>query len=104
MRLDDLLRGLVRSLDAGPRAIDVGGVALDSRRVAPGDVFFALAGAASDGSQHIGEAVARGAVVVVAPEPVRHDVGVPVVVSADARRIVGLADVAVGAAVAGRFG
>ena len=34
---------------------------LDSRTVAPGDVFVAVPGAASDGRQHLGDAAARGA-------------------------------------------
>ena len=44
----------------------IAGLAVDSRRVAPGDVFFALAGANDDGLRHVGEAVARGAAAVVA--------------------------------------
>jgi len=43
----------------------VTGLASDSRRVAPGDVFFARRGARTDGSLFIAEAVRRGAVAVV---------------------------------------
>src|SRR5271166_1044429 len=42
----------------------VGGIACDSRKVQPGDVFFALAGARDDGHAH--EAAAKGAAVIVA--------------------------------------
>jgi UDP-N-acetylmuramoyl-L-alanyl-D-glutamate--2,6-diaminopimelate ligase len=42
------------------------GVALDSRTVRPGDVFFALKGAHEDGTRFAPEAVRRGAVAVVA--------------------------------------
>ncbi len=41
-------------------------MAFDSRKTAPGDVFFALAGAKDDGLNHVAEALARGAATVVA--------------------------------------
>ena len=41
------------------------GLALDSRRVVPGNVFFALGGRRTDGAQFIDEAVSRGAAAVV---------------------------------------
>lgn len=40
-------------------------VAIDSRQVIPGTVFFALQGEALDGHQFIGEALARGAIAIV---------------------------------------
>src|SRR5258708_23045130 len=40
-------------------------VAIDSRQVIPGSVFFALQGEALDGQQFIGEALARGAIAIV---------------------------------------
>jgi UDP-N-acetylmuramoyl-L-alanyl-D-glutamate--2,6-diaminopimelate ligase len=42
------------------------GVAMDSRNVRPGDVFFALKGAREDGTRFAPEACRRGAVAVVA--------------------------------------
>ena len=44
----------------------IAGLAFDSRKTAPGDVFFALAGAKDDGLKHVGEALAKGAAAVVA--------------------------------------
>ncbi len=41
------------------------GVADDSRKVRPGDVFIAYPGAATDGRCYIGDAIARGAVAVL---------------------------------------
>lgn len=43
----------------------VSGVAFDSRKVATGTVFVALAGARADGARFIADAVARGAVAIV---------------------------------------
>ena len=41
-------------------------MAADSRKVAPGEAFFALAGAKDDGLKHVAQAVARGARAIVA--------------------------------------
>ena len=43
----------------------ISGLALDSRRVVPGNLFFALPGLRADGATFIDEAVSRGAVAVV---------------------------------------
>ena len=62
-RLSDIL-----DLDDAESALadrEIGGVALDSRKVRPGDVFFALAGAKDDGLRHVGDALAHGAVAIV---------------------------------------
>jgi UDP-N-acetylmuramoyl-L-alanyl-D-glutamate--2,6-diaminopimelate ligase len=45
-----------------PGAVDVAGIAHDSRRVVPGDLFCCVPGLASDGHAHAAEAVERGAV------------------------------------------
>ena len=62
-------------------ATRIAGIASDSRRVAPGDLFLACAGAVSDGHDHVREAVRRGAAAVCSERPV--DVAVPNVVLAD---------------------
>ncbi|MEM1114543.1 MAG: UDP-N-acetylmuramoyl-L-alanyl-D-glutamate--2,6-diaminopimelate ligase [Pseudomonadota bacterium] len=59
------------ALLGGPAAdVAVSGVQLDSRKVQPGDLFLALAGEVHDGRQFIEQAVASGAVAVVAEAPV----------------------------------
>ena len=58
------------------------GLAFDSRRVQIGDVFFALEGGNVDSGDFIPDAIARGALAVVACRPVRADVPVFVVPSA----------------------
>ncbi|MCB1706794.1 MAG: UDP-N-acetylmuramoyl-L-alanyl-D-glutamate--2,6-diaminopimelate ligase [Halioglobus sp.] len=57
--------------DTGPGAdIVIRGMQLDSRKVAPGDLFVALPGDTHDGRQFIEQAVANGAAAVVAEAPV----------------------------------
>lgn len=43
----------------------ISGITMDSRRVVPGTLFFALPGLRADGSSYVDEAVGRGAVAVV---------------------------------------
>ena len=55
-----------------PTARPIRGAAVDSRKVEPGNAFFALPGERTDGHRHLTEAAARGAaalVVTVAPAP-----------------------------------
>lgn len=63
--LADLLGG---RLPAGPLPAGTG-VAYDSRRVRPGDVFFARGGSSGHGIEHADEALADGAAFVVSDVP-----------------------------------
>src|SRR5262249_6489837 len=45
----------------------VEGVAIDSRRTEPGDLFVALPGSRTDGVAHVDEALAKGAVAALVP-------------------------------------
>lgn len=47
------------------RAAVISGIAIDSREVVPGDLFFALKGAASDGHRFVAKALAAGAAAAV---------------------------------------
>lgn len=66
--------------------VEVTGVSDDSRAVAPGEAFVAVAGAASDGHDHIAQAVASGAVAVLGERQIV-DPGVPMVVLEDLKRL-----------------
>ena len=63
-RLGDILE--LKDADRALASRAIAGLAFDSRKTAPGDVFFALAGAKDDGLKHVGEAVANGAAAIVA--------------------------------------
>ncbi len=82
------LRSLSLEVDgswvAGDDSVFVTDVRHDSRAVQPGDLFVARRGARFDGATHAAQAVARGAVAVLAGAPL--DVPVPTLVSVDVDR------------------
>ena len=72
--------------------IEVLGLAADSRRVAPGFVFFAVPGAKADGAHFIAQAIERGAVAIVAErQPPVPNAGVAFILVDDVRRALALA-------------
>src|SRR3954468_111933 len=89
MRLRDLF-GTDATIDPQAEAVEVGGIAVDSRAVKPGDLFFALAGHKTDGSRFVDAAIAAGA-VAVAGDHRPAAAKVPFVVSANPRRALALA-------------
>ena len=78
LRLEQLLHGIADTTSAGD--IVVSGLNLDSRRVRPGDAFFALRGTREHGIKFAAGAVERGARVILAEAPATGDaaLGVPV--------------------------
>src|SRR5688572_3309608 len=66
----------------GDAAVRVRGIKHDSRRCEAGDLFVAVAGANSDRAEHVSDAIARGAVAVLAERPLT--AAVPVVRAKDA--------------------
>ena len=66
MQLEKLLRTLVVRQIIGPLDREVQSVAYDSRRVQANSMFVALRGEKTDGHQFIGQALERGASVIVA--------------------------------------
>ena len=91
MKLANLLDADVA---APPGSGDLGieHVSCDSRDVRPGTLFVALAGTRADGAGFARDAVARGAVVVLAAEDAVLDaLGVPVLRAPDPRRALALA-------------
>ncbi|MDI3297708.1 MAG: UDP-N-acetylmuramoyl-L-alanyl-D-glutamate--2,6-diaminopimelate ligase [Bacillota bacterium] len=85
MRLSEALALCeVRELLGDP-ATEVTGVAYDSRRVRPGDLFVAVPGFRTNGHLYVDEAVARGAAAVLAERPVAAGAR-PVALVPDTRR------------------
>jgi UDP-N-acetylmuramoyl-L-alanyl-D-glutamate--2,6-diaminopimelate ligase len=68
MQLADLLQQVAVVETRGPVGVEVVGLNYDSRRLQPGEVFFALRGQAHDGHRFLADAVARGARALVVEE------------------------------------
>jgi UDP-N-acetylmuramoyl-L-alanyl-D-glutamate--2,6-diaminopimelate ligase len=83
MRLGDLLPSAPA---AAALTQDVSGVTADSRDVVPGSVFFAVSGTNADGLAYAEDALARGAIAVVAERPFQSAKGgIASIVVADVR-------------------
>jgi UDP-N-acetylmuramoyl-L-alanyl-D-glutamate--2,6-diaminopimelate ligase len=89
MKLRDLFSAESK-IDTQAGAIEITGLAMDSRVVKRGDLFFALAGSRTDGARFIDAAVAAGAVAVAGDHPPQ-DLSVPFVTAANPRRALALA-------------
>jgi UDP-N-acetylmuramoyl-L-alanyl-D-glutamate--2,6-diaminopimelate ligase len=88
MRLSELLEGM--GPVPGPQDPLIRGVAHDSRTVEPGDLFVALVGQRFDGRTFARDAVGRGAVAVIGPQPSEPlDLGVPWIEAAEPRALLG---------------
>jgi UDP-N-acetylmuramoyl-L-alanyl-D-glutamate--2,6-diaminopimelate ligase len=85
MRLRDLFSDDA-VMDAPAGEVAVTGLAVDSRSVKPGDLFFALAGAKTDGARFIDQAVASGAVAVAGEHAPDGERRVPFVATRNPRR------------------
>jgi UDP-N-acetylmuramoyl-L-alanyl-D-glutamate--2,6-diaminopimelate ligase len=88
MRLDEL----IAASGAGPgAAVEITGLAYDSRRAQPGTLFFCVRGYQSDGHDFAAQAVERGAAALVVERPL--GLGVPEVMVSSARAAMGPAAV-----------
>ncbi|MGE5552445.1 MAG: UDP-N-acetylmuramoyl-L-alanyl-D-glutamate--2,6-diaminopimelate ligase [Betaproteobacteria bacterium] len=88
--LSELISALtVREWRGDPKT-RVGGLAYDSRRVKPGDVFVCIRGLRTDGHFYVGEAIERGAAAVVAERDLPDPTPVPLALVADSRQALGL--------------
>jgi UDP-N-acetylmuramoyl-L-alanyl-D-glutamate--2,6-diaminopimelate ligase len=84
MKLRDLFSDDA-AIEPRAEAVEVRGLAVDSRAVRPGDLFFALAGSKTDGSRFIDAAIAAGAVAVASDRASQGDSRVPFVVTPNPR-------------------
>lgn len=85
MKLADLIDADI-TVPAGATARDVTGLAADSRKVAPGMVFAALAGSKTDGAKFIADAAAKGAAAILAPPGTAGVAEVPVLEAREPRQ------------------
>ena len=90
MKLADLARGSGAVLE-GDGEVEITGIAYDSRRVSPGDLFVAVQGLHVDGHHYVSDAVAKGAAAIALERHVKLPRGVPTLRLPSTR--LGLADV-----------
>ena len=94
MRLDEVIdagESVARGLQGEAAAVEITGLAYDSRAVAPGSLFFCVTGFQRDGHDFAAEALARGAVALVVERPL--GLGAPEVLVPSARAAMGPAAV-----------
>lgn len=65
MKLKKLIANLPVDVARGVQEIDISGLSIHSKRVAPGNLFIAKKGSTEDGCQYIEEAVASGASAIL---------------------------------------
>ncbi|HEX2294219.1 MAG TPA: UDP-N-acetylmuramoyl-L-alanyl-D-glutamate--2,6-diaminopimelate ligase [Actinomycetota bacterium] len=80
-------RPIASAIGQDEREAQVSGLAYDSSKVAPGDLFFCIPGARADGHAFAAAAAEAGAAALCVERPV--DVELPCVVVRDARRALG---------------
>jgi UDP-N-acetylmuramoyl-L-alanyl-D-glutamate--2,6-diaminopimelate ligase len=85
MKLRDLFSDDA-TIDPQAEAAVVTGLAMDSRAVKPGDLFFALAGAKTDGARFVDAAIASGAVAIAGDHRPEGETRVPFVRTPNPRR------------------
>ena len=83
IRLGDLIE--LRAADAALASRDISGLCVDSRKVKPGEAFFALTGAKQDGLAYAAQAARQGAAIIVAERAPREALGTAHIVVTDAR-------------------
>jgi UDP-N-acetylmuramoyl-L-alanyl-D-glutamate--2,6-diaminopimelate ligase len=77
-------------METSAKDVDIAGLAVDSRAVKPGDLFFALAGAKTDGTRFIEQALALGAAAVAGGQQ-PGDISAPFVRTPNPRRALAMA-------------
>jgi UDP-N-acetylmuramoyl-L-alanyl-D-glutamate--2,6-diaminopimelate ligase len=90
MKLRDLFSDDA-TIDPQAEAAVVTGLAMDSRAVKPGDLFFALSGQKTDGARFADAAIAAGAVAIAGDHPPPGEARVPFVRTPNPRRALALA-------------
>jgi UDP-N-acetylmuramoyl-L-alanyl-D-glutamate--2,6-diaminopimelate ligase len=94
MKLADLPLENVR-FDPRFAALEIGGVAADSRKVKPGDLFVAVPGTKSDGLSFVPQALQSGAIAVMAERTAEVPAAIAAIEVPDVRRALALCAAAI---------
>jgi len=90
MKIKDLLKKIPVKKVSGPLDTEITGIFYDSRQVRSGGLFVAFPGQQTDGTKYIGEALKRGARVIVSQYPSDSETGVVYIYVENARKTLGL--------------
>jgi UDP-N-acetylmuramoyl-L-alanyl-D-glutamate--2,6-diaminopimelate ligase len=90
MKLRDLFSADA-GMDSKAAVLEVSGIAMDSRAVKPGDLFFALSGSKTDGARFVDAAISAGAIAIAGDHPPPGERSVPFVTVQNPRRALALA-------------
>jgi UDP-N-acetylmuramoyl-L-alanyl-D-glutamate--2,6-diaminopimelate ligase len=90
MKLRDLFSDDAR-MDSRAAALEIRGIAMDSRAVKSGDLFFALSGSKTDGARFVDAAIAAGAVAIAGDHAPPGERAVPFVAVQNPRRALAFA-------------
>ena len=91
MELEALIRALAPSEVIGGRPVEIEDLSYDTRKLAPGSLFFCVPGSRVDGHALAGAAAERGAGALVVEHPVELGSDVPQLVVPDARAAMAVA-------------
>jgi UDP-N-acetylmuramoyl-L-alanyl-D-glutamate--2,6-diaminopimelate ligase len=88
-----LLKEIAQTAGALPvdGAVEIRGIAYDSRQVQPGFLFVAIQGGTTDGNLYVQEAIALGAVAIASEQPIVPQPGIASLTVPDARAFLALA-------------
>lgn len=89
MRFSELMKSVAGAVTLNGLDADVNGIAYDSRKVEPGNLFIAMKGGSFDGHRYITAAIEAGAAAVVAEEKPNASVSVPYAVASNGREAMG---------------
>jgi UDP-N-acetylmuramoyl-L-alanyl-D-glutamate--2,6-diaminopimelate ligase len=85
--LNRLIEGIECTVYGDVSGIGISGLTNDSRKVRPGDLFFAVPGFSFDGTKFISEATSLGAVAIVAQSEVNGIAHIPVIKCPNIRQV-----------------
>lgn len=89
-KLSELISDLNPLVSWGNLGVEISGIAYDSRRVKPGNLFVCIRGLKTDGHFFVGDALARGAAAVLAERDLPDPLPVPLLRVDDTRQALGL--------------
>lgn len=67
--------------------LEITGLNYDSRKIKPGNIFFAIKGLKEDGNKYVSDAINNGAAVIFSEDDIKAETKVPVIRSAHIRRL-----------------